>query len=411
MRKWMPLVLAAGLLGSAAYADTTLRFATWDSNESLEIQTQIAAAFQATHPGVTVQVEAYGDGYDDKLAAGFGAGDPPDVMYMWNYPAYEASLLPLNDYLAKSNTMDMTDFVATTLPYATITGADGTSRTMGIPAGYTTLVAYYNKDMFDKAGLAYPKDGWTWDELRADAKAMAKPDEKVFGFGIDGAPDTYDFEAYLWSNGSSWISPDGTTTKGFLNAPETAQVFQMFVDMVKSGEGVLFGVGDNGSYRELFNADKLGIVISGTWPMPDFEAAGKNYGVVGLPAFAGKPAHSQVDMSALSIAKDSKNPDLAWEFVQFYASPEAVALRTNDLPVLNSVAASRGLTTDLKFAPFFAMLPPAGDTRAPAFLRNANWSRATDVLNEAIQQIYIDLDNVQATLDDAAERADEALAK
>ncbi len=67
------------------------------------------------------------------------------------------------------------------------------------------------------------------------AKALAKPDEKVYGFGVDGAPDPYDFEAYLWSNGSSWISPDGKTTKGFLNSPETAQVFQMFVDMVNVG--------------------------------------------------------------------------------------------------------------------------------------------------------------------------------
>ena len=332
-------------------------------------------------------------------------------MYMWNYPAYEASLLPLNDYLAKSNTMDMTDFAGVTLPYATITDAGGATRVLGIPAGYTTLATYYNKDLFDKAGLPYPKGGWTWDDLRADAKASARPDQKVYGFGVDGAPDPYDFEAYLWSNGSSWISPDGTTTKGFLNAPETAQVFQMFVDMVKSGEGVLFGVGDNGSYRELFNADKLGMVISGTWPMPDFDAAKKNYGMVGLPAFAGKPAHSQVDMSALSIAKDSKNADLAWEFVKFYASPKAVALRTNNLPILNSVAKSRGLMDNPKYAAFFAMLPPAGDSRSPAFLHNPNWGRAQDVVNTAIQKIYGDLDNVQATLDAAAEKADKALTK
>ncbi len=409
MRTWITLALT-GLMATAAQADTTLRFATWDSDQALEIEKKVAAGFEAAHPGVKVQVEAYGDGYDDKIAAGFGAGDPPDVLYMWNFPAYQASLLPLNDYLAKSG-LDTSDFAAVTLNYATISDPDGSKRVLGVPAGYTTLVTYFNKDMFDKAGLAYPKDGWTWDELRADAKALAKPDEKVYGFGVDGAPDPYDFEAYLWSNGSSWISPDGKTTKGFLSAPETAQVFQMFVDMVKSGEGVLFGVGDNGSYRELFNADKLGMVISGTWPMPDFDTAKKNYGVAMMPAFAGKPAHSQVDMSALSIAKDSKNKDLAWEFVKYYASPEAVALRTNDLPILNSVAKSRGLLDNPKYAAFFKMLPPGDDTRSPAFLHNPNWGRAQDVVTTAIQQIYVDLDNVQATLDSAADSADKALTK
>jgi multiple sugar transport system substrate-binding protein len=401
------LALAAG----AAFADQTLRFATWDSNESLEIQKAIAAAFEAAHPGVKVQVEAYGDGYDTKIAAGFGAGDAPDVMYMWNFPAYEASLLPLDGYLSGPNSLDMTDFAAGLLPYARVTDADGTARTLGIPAGYTSFVAYYNKDMFDAAGIPYPTAGWTWDDLRAAAAKLAKPDEKVFGFGVDGNPDPYDFETYLWSNGSSWISPDGKTTVGYLNSPETAEVFQMFVDMVKNNEAVLFGVGDNGSYRELFNADKLGIVISGIWPMPDFEAAGKNFGVVELPSFGDKPVRSNVGISSLSIAKDSAEPDLAWEFVKFYASPEAVAMRTNDIPVLNSVAAARGMTENPKFAPFIAMLPPADGTNSPAFLRNPNWGRAQEVVNEAIQQIYVDMDGIQAILDDAAQRADKALSK
>ena len=57
------LILAAGLAFAALTANAqTLRFATWDSNESLEIQKSIAAMFEAAHPGVTVQVEAYGDG-------------------------------------------------------------------------------------------------------------------------------------------------------------------------------------------------------------------------------------------------------------------------------------------------------------------------------------------------------------
>lgn len=412
LKNWMPAAMTAALmLGTAAHADETLRFATWDSNESLEIQKSIAAMFEAAHPGVTVQVESYGDGFDTKLAAGFGAGDAPDVMYMWNFPAYEASLLPLNDYITGANGLDMTDFAAGLLPYATVTDADGGSRTLGIPAGYTTFVTYYNKDMFDAAGVAYPAEGWTWADLRAAAAKIARADEKVFGFGVDGNPDPYDFETYLWSNGASWISPDGKTTTGYLNAPATAEVFQHFVDMVKGGEAVLFGVGDNGSYRELFNADKLAMVISGTWPMPDFQAAGKNFGVVGLPSFGGKPVHSNVGMSALSIAKDSKNPDLAWEFVKFYASPEAVALRTNDLPVLNSVAEAKGLTADANMAPFIAMLPPADAAFSPAFLRNPNWGRAQEVVAEAIQQIYIDQDGIQAILDDAAARADKALTK
>ena len=86
-------------------------------------------------------------------------------------------------------------------------------------------------------------------------------------------------------------------------------------------------------------------------------------------------------------------------------------MRKNDIPVLTSVAKAQGMDTNPKFAPFLAMLPSADGTLSPAFLRNANWNRAQEVVHEAIQQIYIDQDGIQAILDDAATRADKALSK
>lgn len=414
MRKFLPmavaLALAWGIGVAAAAADRTLRFATWDSDAALEIQRQIAAKFEAANPGVKVQVEAYGDGYDQKISAAFGAGNPPDVMYIWDFPTYQSSLEALEPYLAKGG-IDMNDMPPALLAYARVRGEDGSARTVGIPSGFTTHVVYYNKDMFDKAGIAYPQDGWTWDDLRAAARKLTQKDKKIYGYGVDGNPDPYDFQSYLWSNGSSWVSPDGKTTTGYLNSAETKNVFKMFVDMVKSGDAVLFGVGDNQSYRELFIADHLAMVESGNWPKPDFEAAKKNFGIVTLPAFPGKPASSVVNISALSMAKDGKDKDLAWEFLKFYASPEAVALRRNDLPVLMSVAKAQGLSDAAGTAAFFKMMPDAQSKNVPAFLLNPNWARAQAVISEAIQRIYVDLDGVDDILDEAAAKADKALSR
>ena len=82
MRKNTTLIagalIAFVLAGSAtARADETIRFATWDSDESLAIQQAIAKKFEEKHPGVKVQVEPYADGYDQKLVAAFGAGPCP----------------------------------------------------------------------------------------------------------------------------------------------------------------------------------------------------------------------------------------------------------------------------------------------------------------------------------------------
>ena len=114
---------------------TTLRFATWDSDESLAIQQAIAKKFEEKHPGVKVQVEPYADGYDQKLVAAFGAGSPPDVMYMWNFPQYYTSLMPLDDLIAKDA--------------AEINPSD-------IPEGLMNTTRVERQDLWHALGLHYP---------------------------------------------------------------------------------------------------------------------------------------------------------------------------------------------------------------------------------------------------------------
>ena len=75
------IALATTALAPAAFAqDNVLRLATWDDEESLTIIESIATAFEAANPGVDIQVEAYGDGFDTKLAAAMGAGAAPHLM-------------------------------------------------------------------------------------------------------------------------------------------------------------------------------------------------------------------------------------------------------------------------------------------------------------------------------------------
>jgi multiple sugar transport system substrate-binding protein len=143
--------LAAFLLAGSvsAHAEDVLRFATWDSDESLAIQQAIAKKFEEKHPGVKVQVEPYADGYDQKLVAAFGAGSPPDVMYMWNFPQYYTSLMPLDDLIAR----DAAEIKPDDIPQGLMNTTRVEGKTYGMPAGFTTQVVFYNKDMFKAAGV------------------------------------------------------------------------------------------------------------------------------------------------------------------------------------------------------------------------------------------------------------------
>lgn len=394
-------LVAFMLAGSAtARAEETLRFATWDSDESLAIQQAIAKKFEEKHPGVKVQVEPYGDGYDQKLVAAFGAGSPPDVMYMWNFPQYYTSLMPLDDLIAK----DAAEIKPDDIPQGLMNTTRVEGKTYGMPSGFTTQVVFYNKDMFKAAGVENPKDGWTWDDLRAKAAKFRNKENKVYGFAVDAKPDPYDFEQFLWSNGTKYISEDGKTIDGYMNSDAAAQVLDMFGDMAKKEEAATLHLGDETSGETLFKGGKIAMFQSAMWSKAGIDAAGFSYGVAPLPKFGDKPAHSALGVSAMSIAKDAAHPDLAWEFVKFFSSPEAVAMRTNDLPVRTSVAEEKGMTKDPVYKPFFDILATS-NTETHAFLRNQNWTKVQDNLARAIEATMIDQGNAKAHLDDAVKRS------
>lgn len=400
------IALATTALAPAAFAptafaqDNVLRLATWDDEESLTIIEGIATAFEAANPGVDIQVEAYGDGFDTKLAAAMGAGAAPDLMYMWNFPAYADALMPLNDFIARDGeAMNISDIPEGLINVSVIDG-----NVLGLPAGFTTHVIYFNRDLFAAAGVAEPAAGWTWADLRAAAAQLSDPATDTYGFAVDAKPDPYDFEQFYWSNGTSYIAPDGSAVDGYMNSAEGAEVLTMFADMIASGEALALNIGDDTSGSSLFRAGKLAMFEGAMWNMSGIQESGVNFGTVVLPAFGDKPVVSTINSSAISISANTANPDLAWEFVKFYVSPEAIAMRVNDLPVRTSVAEASGQANDPILAPFFTMLEASG-AASPAFLKNPEWARIQENLAAAIEATMVDQGNAQAHLDEAVNRS------
>lgn len=387
--------------GDSTAQTTTLRFATWDTGDTLKIEQEIAKKFEEKHPGTKVQVEAYADGFDQKLAAGFGAANPPDIMYMWDFPTYHQSLEPLDDYAAKDKDLNIDDFYQGLFNYGKI---DGTLY--GIPAGFTTRVVYYNKKMFDEAGIAYPKDGWTWDDFQEIAQRLTDKSKKQYGFGVRAENDTYDLQGLVWSNGGSFISEDGKTIEGYMNSKETAEAIQMLGDMVKNGSAVLTGGKGQQSGEDIFKAGKIAMWESGIWPLESFRDAGIDVGTVEMPAFPGKPVKGILAESALSIAKDSKHKDLAWEFVKFYVSDEAIKMRVADLPVRASVVEELKKDQDPLYKPYYTMLERADNT--PAFLMNPKWNEVNRQLSAAVESVVFG-SNAQEVLNQAVKDSERYL--
>ncbi|TCZ75395.1 sugar ABC transporter substrate-binding protein [Paenibacillus albiflavus] len=356
----------------------TLRFATWDSEENLTLQQQIIDKFNESHPNITISLEAYGSEYDTKIAAGMGAKDAPDVMYMWNYPTYKNALEPLDSYIEKEGKGFKDNFFETLWNY---NSADG--KVLGLPVGYTTHVIYYSKDIFDKAGLPYPKSDWTWKDLQETAKKLNNPSENISGFAFTGKPDPYDFEMFLWGNGSAYIDDKGNL-KGNANSEKSIEVLTMFQNMLKDG----YAIATEGSGSTEMKSGKVAMFGNGSWSIGGLKDAGINFGVVEMPKFPNGKSVSIVSSSGISVSKDSKNKDAAWEFIKFWTNEESNKARIDyELPVLKSVVESEKLQEDELKRVFYNMLERS-EGFTPASYKVENWSEVADRLGLVFEKIF-----------------------
>ena len=149
----------------------TISMMMWGDPAELEVWNKIVTDFHQAKPNITVKVEVSDwDSYWTKLKTLLSAGTPPDVFAM-DAPLYldyqsRGVLLNLQPYLDKNTDMLKGVYPQTLEAYKTPDGM------YGLPRDFQTIVLFYNKDMFDAAGVAYPTADWTYDDLRAAAKGF-----------------------------------------------------------------------------------------------------------------------------------------------------------------------------------------------------------------------------------------------
>jgi len=373
-----------------------LRFASWDSAEDLDMQQNLVDQFNEEHDNIEVVLEAYGDDFDTKISAGMGSNDAPDIMYMWNYPAYYEGLEPLDAYLEKEGADFKAGYYDALWDYNSMNG-----EIYGMPVGFTTHCVYYNKDIFDQAGLEYPQKGWTWDDLIATATTITEKADGVKGFSYQLVADPYDFEMFLWSNDTA-IADENGVMEGNLNSDQAIYVFEMYQQMQKDGIAIATEKGGSDEMR----SGKTGMFIYGSWAINTFKEDNLNFGIVELPSFAssGKDSVSILSSSGISMSKDSKYKDEAWEFIKYWTGEELNKARIEyELPVLNSVVESENIMEDELKAPFYSMLEQSAGYVPTSFVID-DWSRVCDNLELAFERIFN-----PSTLEDAKTVLDEAV--
>lgn len=410
--KYVKRVLAAGLVGVLGAACLTgcqgkkeeaaketedgkveLRYATGDAGPAVEVQEKIVKAFNESQDKIEVKLETYGTAFDQKLAAAIGSKNAPDIVKMWNFPAYHESLVPLQDRIDELEDKD--DFYETLFNYADMNG-----NIYGMPIGFSTRAMYYNKDLTDAAGIKI-EDGWTTEDLKEYAKATTK--DGAAGMYFYYNPDPYAFESMLWCNGGEWLDEEG---KPVINSDENKEVMQYFHDMLFADK-TAYASNRNDDFGQAIGSGNYAFGESGKWFIESVKDAGVNLGIATMPAFPEGQSMSVVHASFLSMTTDCKNQDAAWEFMEYYTSYDSVkTLCEIEMPVRQTVADDAGYLDDEQIAPYYAMLERSSSER-PSLVKSAQWPEISAEIDAGMEAIFAEEDaDISAILDEVQSKVE-----
>lgn len=396
------LLGCGGGSGSDSGSDTTsdgkvkIRFASWETGDTLDSQQECVDQFNESQDKIEVVLEGWGSDFDTKMTASMGAGDAPDVMYMWDYPTYSESLEPLDEYIEAEGEDYKNNFFEALWPYNSMN-----DQIYGVPVSVVTSCLYYNKDLFDQAGVEYPTDDWTWEDVAEASKQIQSKLDDVNGFTLPIGTLPYTLEMYLWSNGTAFVDEDGKLD-GNINSDKSIEVFQTFQDMEK--DGVLYASEESGQTEML--GGKTAMYVDGTWPIKQFGEEGLNYGIAQIPKFEGtEHSISVINTSGIAISKDSKHKEEAWEFLKYWTGEEMNKHRIEtELPALKSVVESEGLREDPNCAPFYTALDNCAGYTPASFIAEG-WTEVDSDIQLAFESIIN-----PSSLADPKEALDEVVA-
>ncbi len=319
------VVMGCALLPSLALAeDIVITVATWDATTTPYL-TATKEAYEASHPGVKIEyVDVASQDYHIKVGAMLSGGDTVDVVdikELSNMETWSASgfIEPLDDLIAASS-YDMSHYVGMDKCYI---GADG--KYYALPYRSDFWVLFYNKDLFDKAGVEYPTNDMTWEQYADLARKMTS--------GTEGVDKVYGTHYHTWLSAAvNWAVCDGVNTL----ADGEYSDLKYFYDLALAleDEGVCMAYPDiraaNLHYRGGFGAGNIAMLPMGYWFVSTLigdiaagDAKLENFGIVAVPHLEGVPAGSSFGSpTGCAINVNSKQKEAAWDFVSWRCSEE-----------------------------------------------------------------------------------------
>ena len=301
------VVMLACLVPAMAEGTPTVTLTVWNApNENPELNMYYQAELAT---GIKVDVTVIPESeYSSKLNQMVAAKSDADIMVVWECDlgnfVQAGGVLPMDNYLASStiNTKDFIDAVAKL--------SAGLGATYALPWCAATEILYYNKDMFDAAGIAYPTNEWSYADYQAAAKALTKQN-------ADGTTAVY---GSTLPNLQTWWAGVGAAGD---------QVYDPATGELVIGEGATKFVADckamvdagimpkpSSDTADLFSSGMAAMSWQGSWQIGTYAGnLGFNWDIAALPV--DKTQYNTLHTGFYTIASTCKNPDAAWKVIEW----------------------------------------------------------------------------------------------
>lgn len=281
---------------------TVVQFASWGSKSEVDIIKPLLNDFEKQNPGIKVDFMHIPQNYFQKIHLLFASNTAPDVIFINN------QYLPVY-----ANAGVLEELESETKFYSqAVKALSWNGKLYAIPRDVSNLVLFYNKDLFDKNGVSYPSDNWTFEEFLGKAKQLSKNGN----FGISFEEDPLFYLPYLMSNGGGFYDTD---------KPESRDAIDFYADLRKKYHvAPEKSESASATMAQIFLQQRLGMYLSGRWMVPKLrEEANFNWDIAKFPKGT-KGSIVPLDASGWAIAKSSLHKEEAMKLVNYLSSAESI---------------------------------------------------------------------------------------
>ncbi|HVB75239.1 MAG TPA: ABC transporter substrate-binding protein [Ktedonobacteraceae bacterium] len=357
--------------------------------------------FQQLHPNIKINWQDIGTGYTDKMRANIASGNVPDVFYLQPDMATEyipaGKLLNLSPYMARDNVQSADYYSSLLNPFSCKGG-----QIYGLPKDWNSLAVFYNKQMFQAAGVSFPDANWTWNDMLTDAKKLTRPGNAATSvYGITLSPDASRWAAFLFADGGSMLNKDGT--QATFNSQAGVDSLNFYTGFEKDGSAVIPADVGAGWAGDAFGKQRAAMALEGGWLIPYMTQnfPGVQYGIAPVPlAPTGKRA-DLIYTNAWGAYASSAHPDAAWQLIKYMTGKEVQTVQLHAgfaLPSLKSLASDAYFTENPGFKVMFdAATYSYADNYGPHDLVIHN------TLADAIEKVLLGKADAKTALNEAAD--------